>query len=449
MKLHPSKLSIKELGLVVCFGILIPASAATIPDSGVTPTSVASQEQPGDGNAVTHWNGIATGIFSADPGPILDGRALAVLHAAIHDAVNGVDRRYEPYTADLSSPEASVEAAVAAAAREVLLALSPSQTERIEAEYVTALAEVPDGPAKNDGVILGRQSAQVNLDRRTDDGIATVNEPVYVPTGEPGDYDFTPPFDRPPLGAIAFYPGFGQLTPFGIELEEHRLRGPDRLSSRRYALDFNFLKSIGRLDSPTRTDDQTEIAFFWFEGLPIWNSIARTVIRQHHADVWGAARILALLNFAMADGLIACFEAKYHFRFWRPYTAIRRAGEDGNPFTEADADWLPLLWTSPEVIPPPFFIPPIPEYPSAAAVVAAAAAEVLIRTFGDRESFETTSPTLPGETRRFRSFTEARLESGFSRVYGGIHFVRAVRDGFRQGKGVGADISRLLPRVRH
>src|SRR5918997_1817739 len=138
MKLHPSKLSIKELGLVVCFGILIPASAATIPDSGVTPTSVASQEQPGDGNAVTHWNGIAPGIYSADPGPILDGRALAVLHAAIHDAVNGVDRRYEPYTADLSSPEASVEAAVAAAAREVLLALSPSQTERIEAEYVTA-----------------------------------------------------------------------------------------------------------------------------------------------------------------------------------------------------------------------------------------------------------------------------------------------------------------------
>jgi hypothetical protein len=190
MKLHLSKLSIKGLGLVACFGIFLPASAPTIFASGVAPMSVVSQEQPGEGNAVTHWNAIASELMVVE-GPVLDLRAFAIFQAAVHDAVNGVERRYEPYTADVSSPGASVEAAVATAARDVLLALSPSQQEQIEADYAAALAAVPNGPAKDEGVILGRQCAQANLDRRADDGIATVAEPVYVPTGEPGDYDFT------------------------------------------------------------------------------------------------------------------------------------------------------------------------------------------------------------------------------------------------------------------
>jgi hypothetical protein len=261
--------------------------------------SVVSQEQPGEGNAVTHWNAIASELMVVE-GPVLDLRAFAIFQAAVHDAVNGVERRYEPYTADVSSPGASVEAAVATAARDVLLALSPSQQEQIEADYAAALAAVPNGPAKDEGVILGRQCAQANLDRRADDGIATVAEPVYVPTGEPGDYDFTPPFDRPPLGPIALFPGAGRLKPFGIDLAEHRLRGSDRLSSRRYAFDLNYVKSIGSLDSPTRTADQTEIAFFWFVEVSIWNRIANTFIRRSHVDIWRSARILALTHFAIA-----------------------------------------------------------------------------------------------------------------------------------------------------
>jgi hypothetical protein len=133
-------------------------------------TSVASQEQLGAGNAVTHWNTIASELM-VDPGPIIDSRAFAILHAAIHDAVNGVERRYKPYTANISSPGASLEATVATAARDVLVALSPSQREKIEAEYVAALTAVPDGPAENEGVTLGRQSAQANLERRASDGI--------------------------------------------------------------------------------------------------------------------------------------------------------------------------------------------------------------------------------------------------------------------------------------
>jgi hypothetical protein len=400
---------------------------------------------------------VAIDVFPVQPGPVLDGRAFAIFHAAIHDAVNGVSRRYKPYAADLSSPEASVDTAVAAAARDVLAALAPDQREKIEAAYAAALATVPDGSAKDAGVALGQRCAQANLDRRAGDGIPVgpwppqdgpVTEPVYVPTGRPGDYDFTPPFDAPPLGPIALFPGWGRLTRFSIDQARHRPPGPDPLRSRRYAFDLNDVRSLGRLDSGTRTADQTQIAFFWFEGLATWNGIARTVIRQHGADVWEAARILALMSFAVADGEIGVFDAKYHFRFWRPYTAIRRAAEDGNPLTEPDEDWLPLLWTSPDVVPSRFFIPPIPDYPSAAAVLSAAAAEVLIRSFGDRVSFEATSTTLPGVTRRFRSFTEAAKETGMSRVYGGIHFRHAVDDGYEQGKRTGAAISRMLPRVR-
>jgi hypothetical protein len=408
-----------------------------------------------DGNAVLRWNRIASEIVPAAAGPIVDSRAMAILHAAIHDAVNGVERRYKSYTADLSFPGASLDAAVARAARDVIIALVPAQEQRVEQEYSAALAGVRDGPAKDQGVILGQQAARANLERRSGDGVGPgawppisgpVTEPVYVPSGKPGDYDFTPPFDAPPLGPVALFPGWGHLAPFAIDPDRHRPRGPDPLRSPRYARDFNFLKSFGGLDSSTRNADQTETAFFWFESEPMWNDIARTVIQQQALDEWKAARILALVNFALADGCIASFEAKYRFRFWRPYTAIRKAAEDGNDDTAADPDWLPLLWTPPGT-PPKFLIPPIPDYPSTAAVTSAAAAEVLRAHLGEHVRFEVTSPTLPGVTRHFNSFEQAAREAGWSRVYGGIHFIHAVEDGLAQGRGIGREVSRMLPRA--
>jgi hypothetical protein len=407
-------------------------------------------------NPVLHWNGVANEIFPFDVGPVIDSRAMAILHAAIHDAVNGIERRYEPYTADLESPGASLEATVASAARDVLIALAPGQQDRIEKEYASALEHVSDERARDLGVALGQAAARANLDRRAADGIVPgpwpplegpIAEPVYVPTGKPGDYDFTPPFDAPPLGPVALFPGLGRFTPFVIDVARHRLRGPDPLRSKRYARDLNFLKSVGSLNSTTRTVDQTATSHFWFEPFPVWNDIARTVIQRKQLDPWRAARILALANFALIDSGIACFEAKYRFRFWRPYTAIRRAGEDDNDRTDADPEWLPLLWTPPGE-PLKFLIPPIPDYPSAAADTSAAAAEVLTAHLGDRVGFEVTSTTLPGATRRFKSFRHAAREAAMSRVYGGIHFLHAVEDGYAQGKGVGRDVSRKLPRVR-
>lgn len=414
----------------------------------------ASQDGRRHRDPVIRWNRIANEIFPAHIGPILDSRAMAILHAAIHDAVNGIARRYEPYAADLSYPGASADAAVASAAREVMLALTFDQQRRIEQEYASALADVSDGTAKDQGVLLGQRAARAILDLRSHDGVVAgpwppqqgpITEPVYVPTGQPGDYAFTPPFDAPPFGPIALFPGWGRVAPFVIDVARHRLKGPDPLRSRRYANDLNFLKAYGRLHDSARTPDQTNTAFFWFEPFGIWNDIAASVLEREQASPWDAARVLALMNFALADAEIACFDAKYKFRFWRPYTATRRADEDDNRETNADPDWLPLLWTPPGE-PLRFFIPPIPDYPSAAAMTSAAAAAVLTKHLGDSVAFDVTSVTLPGVVRHFRSFDQAAREAGLSRVYGGIHFVHAVEDGWAAGKRVGREVARKLPR---
>jgi hypothetical protein len=443
--------------LVAVSGLILAACVGTesVEEPEYSPSAHRAADPPAAGNAVTEWHALANELLF-DVGPVISSRAFAILQAAVHDAVNGVERRYEPYTAELASPGASLDAAVATAAREVLVVFAADHRERIDSAYAAALGHVPDGPTEDGGVALGRRAAQANLERRAGDGVPVgpwppsegpLTEPVYVPTGEPGDYAFTPPFDRPPLGPIALFPGWGRLAPFGIDLENHQVKGPDRLSGPRYARDLDLLKSIGRLHGSTRTADQTDMAFFWFEPEPTWNRVANDVIRRNELDAWEAARVLALLQFAMVDASIASFEGKYRFRFWRPYTAIRRADADGNRHTEAEKEWLPLLWTDPDSLPPTFIIPPIPEYPSAAAGISAAAAEVLSRHLGHRQAFETTSPYLPGKVRRFESFGQAAHESGMSRVYGGIHFLRAVEDGFEQGRGIGRVIGRMLAPV--
>lgn len=452
----------KGLPILLCLMLTASAESQTREEPSPTGNAVRGgptldvRDERRDSSPVLHWNRLANEIFPVDVGPVLDSRAMAILHAAIHDALNGVEPRYEPYAAALSSPGASIRAAVASAARDVMLALTPAQEARIQQEYVAALADVPDGPAEEQGVLLGQLAARANLDRRADDGIVPspwppqqgpITEPIYVPTGKPGDYDFTPPFDAPPLGPIALFPGWGRLTPFVVDPARHRLEGPDPLRSKRYARDVKVLTAYGRREGSSRRPDQTETAFFWFEPFAIWNDIATTVMEREQTSPWRAARVLALMNFAMMDAGIVCFDAKYRFRFWRPYTAIRRAGDDGNDDTDADPDWLPLLWTPPGE-PLLFLIPPIPDYPSAAAMTSAAAAEVLTTHLGAAVPFAVTSGFLPGVTRQFGSFLQAAREAGMSRVFGGIHFVHAVEDGWAAGARVGRDVARTLPRRR-
>jgi hypothetical protein len=440
MKTKKSNPVIKGLCLVAMAGFTA-FSAFALPEQAAAAVCV----QPTDPNPVTRWNTTAIAAVLVDPGRVRDSRALAITQAAVHDAVNAIDRRYKPYTADLRAPGASLDAAVAAAAHDVLVVLSLTQAANIEGVYACELSRIPDGPAKAEGIAIGQLSAARTMISRSDDGAASASQPPYVSTKMPGDYDATP-FDAPtPPGVVGIFPSWGRVRPWGIDLDDHKVPGPDPLESFQYALDFNYLKAIGSVNSPWRTADQTEIARFWAEAAPVgWNRIANTIIREKQLDPWKSARILALVNFAIADSFIASFDAKYDFRFWRPSAAIQRADEDGNPLTERDADWRPLFSG-----PPPYVIPPIPDYPSNHTVVGAAAAEVLGSFFGDHVRFSTTSTSLAGVTRSFRGFTEAAVENGMSRAYAGIHFLRAISDGYRQGSGIGRKIETMLPADRN
>lgn len=372
-------------------------------------------------NPVTQWNTIANETFARTEGtnPMAQSRTYAILHASIHDAVNAIDPRFAPYTAGLpATPDASLDAAVAAAAREVLVTLLPDDAARIEAAYAQALSTIADSPAKTAGIALGKAAASATLVRRANDGMQTAAQPVYAPKLGAGEYQFTGPFN------FAAQPSWGRVQPFVIDLRKHSVEGPQPLTSADYAKDLAYIRAIGASTSATRTAEQSEIARFWYEDSPIgWNRIANSVARQRDLDPWRAARAFALVNFAMADGFIAGFEAKYRFRFWRPETAIH----------QVDPEWKPFLIT-----------PPVPDYPSTHTVLGWAAAEVLRNLFGDDVRFTATSLTLPGVTRTFKSFSAAAEENGQSRLYAGIHFKHAVKDGKSQGRSVGREVAGAL-----
>lgn len=410
-------------------GLVVMASgAARAGEAGPRPGP------PSAGNAVTHWNTVATDAFTPSQGtnPMAQSRTLAILHAAMHDALNAIDGRFEPYTPGVvKAPSASVEAAVAAAARDVLVRLLPDQAEMVESAYEQALAGIPDGAAKDAGVSTGQSAAAANIARRNGDGSDTAAQPVYEPRPGPGEYQFTPPFD------FAAQPSWGQVLPFIIDLNEHSLEGPHRLASRAYARDLEYVQAIGEHSSAVRTPDQSEIAVFWYEDSPLgWNRIANRAVRERGLDAWSSARVLALVNFAMADGFIAGFEAKYRFRFWRPETALRAAGTDLNPWTSPDSTWKPFQIT-----------PPVPDHPSTHTLLGWAAAQVLIELLGDKMRFTADSLTLPGVTRDFKRFSAAADENGLSRIYAGIHFVHAVKEGRRQGRSIGRAVAAALPPV--
>ena len=367
--------------------------------------------------------------------PLHESRMLAMMHVAIHDALNAIDRRYQPYAYDgAGAPGASPEAAVAAAARDVLVALFPQlppdigptpdpAVALVEAAYANALASIPSSPAKTQGILIGQAAAAAILALRYGDGSdATFLDFNYEAGSNPGDFQLIPGF---PFAAA---PSWGAVTPFVLRASsQYRPKAPYDVRSKKYAADFNEVKSLGRIDSTTRTDEQTQIALFWVEGAPQgWNRIARTVSAQQGVDLWENARLFGLLNLASADAYIADFENKYFFEFWRPITAIRAADTDGNPHTAADPTWDSLVPT-----------PPAPDYPSGHSGQGGAMSEVLARFFGDGVSFSTTSTTQPGVIRSFTSFSQAAEENANSRIYIGFHFRHATVEGLKLGGKVG------------
>ena len=411
-------------------------------------------------DAITDANANAAAVAVAAcivPGenPLHESRLYAMVHLAVHDAVNAIRRQSRPYAfSPAVQPEASPEAAVAAAARDVLVSQLPRSgippecvtagTARAESDYAKALAAVRDGAARQQGIALGQRAAAAIIALRAQDGSdTTLVDPKFEQGTLPGQWRFTP--GSPP---IAFAAGWGGVKPFvlraatqfepGKPLAIDCSRLLDKLACRKYARDVEEVRRLGGDGIGTKTarsKDQTEIALFWMESSPTaWNRIARSVSEGEHLDLWQNARLFALLNAAEADGYVASWATKYHYRFWRPITAIREAANDNNPGTQADPAWMSLRPA-----------PPVPDYESGHALQGAAAAEVMKSVFGRNDiAFDACSLSLPegkcsdanAVRRHFSSFDQAAIENGESRVLAGFHFRDAVEKGLTHGRQV-------------
>jgi membrane-associated phospholipid phosphatase len=390
-------------------------------------------------NPVIEWNRTLLVILrtaGAQPPTIHSTRSFAILHASIFDAVNNIDGTYSPYLVRLPdvSRLASQPAAADQAAHDVLVALYPTFQTTLDAELEQDLAQIPEGQNKTDGVTVGQKVAAAILAFRSTDG-ANVTLPPYVPGNQPGNYQFTPPNFAP-----ADFIQWPQVSPFALaRADEFRPAPPPQLTSEEYTRAFAEVKSLGFITSETRTQEQTLIGNFWNGNIQdFWNEIAQTAALGHHLGLARSARLFALLNISLADTTIAFFEAKYTYQFWRPVTAVELAGDDGNPNTEPDPNWLPL----------PTKTASDPSYPGAHSAISFAGAEVLKSNLGDRFTFDVTSESLKGVKRHFTSFSAAAQEAGLSRIYAGQHF----RTDHVAGKGLGVHVAEsivetiLLPR---
>jgi len=387
-------------------------------------------------DVVTDWNVTTLQAAVAAGVPQRQHRVAAMVHAAIHDAVNSIEPRYEAYAVQVSpSGEASIEAAAVQAAYGVLIRLLPAQAALLDGARSASLSQIPDGPVKEEGLAVGEAVAGRIVALRRTDGSDV--DGTYTFGSGPGEYQRTPPtFGNPAVPAFRF------VKPFVLKRgDQFRAEGPPSLDSDEWAADFDEVKRLGRVDSVERTAEQTEIALCGAEpALPMWNRVARSMSAQRHTSLVENARLFALLNLAMVDANIATWDSKYTYRFWRPVTAIPLADTDGNDATEADPDWMPLRPT-----------PLHPEYPSAHAVVSNAAARVMTGFFGNRVAFSTATSTCPaGVVRSYQSFQAMAEEIGDSRIYIGFHFRSSIRDGAKLGRQVGHwTFQRSLQPLKH
>ena len=386
-------------------------------------------------DVVTDWNAtVLRAIKEDNTPPPRAAHHLAMVHVAMHDAVNGVSRRYESHVVKPGAPAgASTVAAAATAAHDVLASIYPLQSTLADAQLEASLATVPNGTSKADGRAWGRTVAATLLEERSDDG--NENEAPYVASHDvtplPGRWQPTlPGFMRAPL-----LPGWGEARTFSIgDPAGFMPAGPPPLDSPEWARDFDLTRRLGAIESPERSAEQTLIALFWADGQYTvtppghWNQIAQSLATSRKMPLEDCARMFALINVAMADAGICAWRSKYDTDFWRPVTAIRAADTDGNAATAPERAWTPLIVT-----------PPFPECVSGHSTFSAAAATVLADVLGgDATEIMTTSEALPGVRRRFKSLSAAAEEAGMSRIYGGIHFMTANV----QGQGLGRAVAR-------
>ena len=405
---------------------------------GAARASAAPEVAPAD--AVTQWNiHASTAISAAGPTAHAAPLSFAMVHGAIYDAVNGIERSHQPY---LVMPQAhrgdSKEAAVATAAYRVLVAVVPSsQTAalaNLATQYADALAAVPAGPAKDGGIAAGEAAANAMLAARTNDGRNPTTPFPFVFGTTAGVWRVSPPLTTPDPT-----PWVANVKPFLVpNAEMFRTKGPNKLTSRAYADDFNEVKSLGSFSSMTRTADQTNAAIFWQTPGP-YNGVMRSLSARLGLSTSQSARLFAMVSLAGADGAIGCWNDKYHWNFWRPLDAIRLAETDGNPATEADAAWRPLFDPATATT-PPLATPNFPDHPSGHSCISSAMLKVMQQFFGtDKIAFDVVSIRFagtPAQTRHFERFSDALKEIIDARVWGGIHFRTADEQGAKLGKAI-------------
>lgn len=394
------------LAAVTAGGVLTANSSGST--SPAAASAAASETAP---NAVIEWNDVLTGIVhdpALQPKTIHPTHSMAMMNAAIYDAVDAIHGSHPQYLTHLIAVRGASEAAAAAtAAHDVLAALYPKDAAALALRLGGSLGPIPETAGKHEGVAVGKAAAAAILALRAGDG-SKAAAPPYLPTRTPGRYQPVPPDRKPPV-----FRQWGRVRTFTLtSADEFRSVPPPPLTSAAYAASYNTVKTLGALHSPARSGNQTSAAAFW--NAPIqdfWNAAARETALQRHLGTAATARLFAALDLTLADTAIAFYDTKYAFDLWRPVTAIHAAGTDGNPSTAPDPAWMPLEPTQPD-----------PSYPGAHSAVSVAAAAVLSAFFGsDRADLTLTSTALPGVSRHFPSFSSAAREAALSRIWAGVH----------------------------
>jgi PAP2 superfamily len=378
-------------------------------------------------DVVTDANAKAAEIASRLPATPPAVRVMAFVQVSVFDAVNAVTGRYPQTRAKITAPPgASVDAAVAAATRTVLLKLIPTQQAAIEADYQAALKSLPDGAAKTGGIAVGEQAAAACLAR--EDGMA--HPDTYRPHTTAGVYVPT---------VLPAVPNWGKRKPWVMTGgDQFRPGPPPGLTSETWARDYNEIKALGARNSMQRTPEQTAIAKFWEATAPaVYWPVARSVAAMPGRDVTENARLLAVAAMAMEDALVAVFDAKYTYNLWRPITAIRNGDLDGNNATERDPGWTPFIDT-----------PMHPEYPCAHCIVSASLGAVLEAELGGRPSpkLSSASSTAGGAVRTWASVGEFVQEVAVARIYDGVHYRNSTEVGTGMGKKIGELAVKSFPK---
>jgi hypothetical protein len=379
-------------------------------------------------NQVVQWNKTLLTIVrtpGAQPATIHPTRSFAIMHAAIYDAVNAIEGSHTPYLIQPTgvSPTASQDAAASAAAHEVLVTLYPSFQLTLDMQFMQSLAQISTGD-KAAGVIIGQAVADSILALRSNDG-SNAQPLLFVFGNAPGDYQSTPP-NFPPQPQFTHW---SRVTPFALQqANQFRPGPPPALTSDTYTDVFNEVKAFGIVNSNSASADQALTGRFWNGAIQnYWNEITQTAVENRNLSTAQSARLFAVLNLALADSVIAFYDAKYTYNFWRPVTAIRAADTDNNPATLADPNWLPQVGKT----------TPDPAYPGAHAVISAAAATVLNSFFRSHHfDFSVTSEVLPGVERSFKSYSAAAEEATLSRIFAGVHFRSDLTSGQQLGREV-------------